>query len=193
MKIEFKEIDSLLDDGIKQGSLNLLCSKAGMGKTTFALNLISNNINDKIIAYFNFELSKDKLFERMSKLFYTDYTNKNIFVYEYNYNKTVDDIINKCIELKKSNMGLDLVIIDYIELISCEINTIRKKDFNSYILSKLYQLVKEYNVTVVLVSLCQRTNKVISINDLFLDKNSLDKLDNIFYLDNDNNVEIIKK
>lgn len=193
MKIEFKEIDSLLDDGIKQGSLNLLCSKAGMGKTTFALNLMSNNINDKIIAYFNFELSKDKLFERMNKLFDTDYTNKNIFVYKYDYNKTIDDIINKCIELKKSKMGLDLVIIDYIELISCEINTIRKKDFNSYILSKLYQLVKEYNISVVLVSLCQRTNKVISINDLFLDKNSLDKLDNIFYLDNDNNVEIIKK
>lgn len=193
MKIELKEIDSLLDDGIKQGSLNLLCSKAGMGKTTFALNLMSNNINDKIIAYFNFELSKDKLFERMSKLFDTDYTNKNIFVYEYDYNKTVDDIINKCIELKESNMGLDLVIIDYIELISCEINTIRKKDFNSYILSKLYQLVKEYNVTVVLVSLCQRTNKEISINDLFLDKDSLDKLDNIFYLYNGNTVEIIKK
>lgn len=193
MKIELKEIDSLLDDGIKQGSLNLLCSKASMGKTTFALNLMSNNINDKIIAYFNFELSKDKLFERMNKLFDTDYTNKNIFVYKYDYNKTVDDIINKCIELKKSNMGLDLVIIDYIELISCEINTVRKKDFNSYILSKLYQLVKEYNVSVVLVSLCQRTNKEISVNDLFLDKDSLDKLDNIFYLYNGNTVEIIKK
>lgn len=193
MKIELKEIDSLLDDGIKQGSLNLLCSKAGMGKTTFALNFMNNNINDKIIAYFNFELSKDKLFERMSKLFDTDYTNKNIFVYKYDYNKTVDDIINKCIELKKSNMGLDLVIIDYIELISCEINTIRKKDFNSYILSKLYQLVKEYNISVVLVSLCQRTNKEISINDLFLDKDSLDKLNNIFYLYNGNTVEIIKK
>ena len=193
IKTGFSELDSLLNGGIKQNSLNLICSKSGMGKTTLALNIINSNAKNKSIAYFNFELSQNKVFEKMNKLFNSDYSNKNIFVYEYDYNKTIEDIINKCIELKKSNTGLDLIVIDYIDLIQCEINTIRKKEFNSYILSKLYELSKKYNITIIAVGLLQRKNKEITINDLFLDESTLNNLENIFYLYNenkDNNVDI---
>lgn len=193
IKTGFSELDSLLNGGIKQNSLNLICSKSGMGKTTLALNIINSNAKNKSIAYFNFELSQNKVFEKMNKLFNSDYSNKNIFVYEYDYNKTIEDIINKCIELKKSNTGLDLIVIDYIDLIQCEINTIRKKEFNSYILSKLYELSKKYNITIIAVGLLQKTNKEITINDLFLDESTLNNLENIFYLYNenkDNNVDI---
>ena len=193
IKTGFSELDSLLNGGIKQNSLNLICSKSGMGKTTLALNIINSNAKNKSIAYFNFELSQNKVFEKMNKLFNSDYSNKNIFVYEYDNNKTIEDIINKCIELKKSNTGLDLIVIDYIDLIQCEINTIRKKEFNSYILSKLYELSKKYNITIIAVGLLQRTNKEITINDLFLDESTLNNLENIFYLYNenkDNNVDI---
>lgn len=193
IKTGFSELDSLLNGGIKQNSLNLICSKSGMGKTTLALNIINSNAKNKSVAYFNFELSQNKVFEKMNKLFNSDYSNKNIFVYEYDYNKTIEDIINKCIELKKSNTGLDLIVIDYIDLIQCEINTIRKKEFNSYILSKLYELSKKYNITIIAVGLLQRANKEITINDLFLDESILNNLENIFYLYNenkDNNVDI---
>ena len=193
IKTGFSELDSLLNGGIKQNSLNLICSKSGMGKTTLALNIINSNAKNKSIAYFNFELSQNKVFEKINKLFNSDYSNKNIFVYEYDYNKTIEDISNKCIELKKSNTGLDLIVIDYIDLIQCEINTIRKKEFNSYILSKLYELSKKYNITIIAVGLLQRTNKEITINDLFLDESTLNNLENIFYLYNenkDNNVDI---
>lgn len=195
IKTGFNELDSLLNGGIKQNSLNLICSKSGTGKTTLALNIINSNAKNKSIAYFNFELSQNKFFEKMNKLFNVDYSNKNIFVYEYDYNKTIEDIINKCIELKKSNTGLDLVVIDYIDLIQCEINTVRKKEFNSYILSKLYELSKKYNITIIAVSLLQETNKEITINDLCLDETTLNNLENIFYLYNnnkDNKVEIFK-
>lgn len=197
IKTGFNELDSLLDGGIKQNSLNLICSKSGMGKTTFVLNIINSNANNKSIAYFNFELSQNKVFEKMNKLFNTDYSNTNIYVYEYDYNKTIEDIINKCIELKKSNTGLDLVVIDYIDLIQSGINTIRKKEFNSYILRKLYELSKKYNITIITVSLLQGTNKEITINDLCLDETTLNNLENIFYLynnykDNKVNIEIFK-
>lgn len=193
IKTGFNELDSLLNGGIKQNSLNLICSKSGMGKTTLALNIINSNANNKSIAYFNFELSQNKVFEKMNKLFNTNYSNKNIFVYEYDYNKTIEDIINKCIELKKSNTGLDLVVIDYIDLIQCEINTVRKKEFNSYILNKLYVLAQEYDISIIAVGLLQRTNKEITINDLCLNETTLNNLENIFYLYNnckDNNVDI---
>ena len=87
IKTGFNVLDSLLNGGIKQNSLNLIYSKSGMGKTTFALNTINSNANNKSIAYFNFELSQNKVFEKMNKLFNVDYSNKNIFVYEYDYNK----------------------------------------------------------------------------------------------------------
>lgn len=197
IKTGFNELDSLLNGGIRQNSLNLICSKSGMGKTTFALNIINSNANNKSIAYFNFELSQNKVFEKMNKLFNTDYSNKNIFVYEYDYNKTIEDIINKCLELKKSNTGLDLVVIDYIDLIQCEISTVRKKEFNSYILRKLYKLSKEYNITIIAVGLLQGINKEMTINDLCLDETTLNNLENIFYLynnykDNKVNIEIFK-
>ena len=197
IKTGFNELDSLLNGEIKQNSLNLIYSKSGMGKTTFALNIINSNAKNKSIAYFNFELSKNKVFEKMNKLFNVDYSNTNIYVYEYDYNKTIEDIINKCIELKKSNTGLDLVVIDYINLIQCEINTVRKKEFNSYILSKLYELSKKYNITIIAVSLLQGTNKEITINDLCLNETTLNNLENIFYLynnykDNKVKIEILK-
>lgn len=194
IKTGYNELDDLLGGGIKQNSLNLICSKTGMGKTTFALNIINSNTSNKSIAYFNFELSKNKFFEKMNKLFNTIYFDKNISVYEYDCNKTVDDIINKCIELKKTST-LDLVIIDYMELIQCKINTVRKKDFNSYILNKLHQLALEYSITVIVIGLLHKSNKEIIINDLYLDKTTLDNLENIFYLScgyNNINVKIIK-
>lgn len=193
IKTGFNELDSLLNGGIKQNSLNLICSKSGMGKTTLALNIINSNAKNKSIAYFNFELSQNKVFEKMNKLFNVDYSNTNLYVYEYDYNKTIEDIINKCLELKKSNTGLDLVVIDYIDLIQCEINTVRKKEFNSYILNKLYVLAQEYGISIIAVGLLQRTNKEITINDLCLDETTLNNLENIFYLYNnykDNNVDI---
>ena len=79
IKTGFSELDSLLNGGIKQNSLNLICSKSGMGKTTLALNIINSNAKNKSIAYFNFELSQNKVFEKMNKLFNSDYSNKNIF------------------------------------------------------------------------------------------------------------------
>lgn len=185
IKTGFKKLDNLLDGGLKKDSLNLLCSRPGIGKTTFALNVINANANTKSIAYFNYELSKDELLKRMNNLFEIDCSNKNISVYKYDYDKTIEDIINKCIELKKSTTGLDLVIIDYIELISCKINIVRKKDFNSYIINELYNLAQEYNISLLVLSQLPKTEKELTINDLYLDKMSLDNLENVFYLNND--------
>ena len=54
-------------------------------------------------------------------------------------------------------------------------------------------LAQEYDISIIAVDLLQRTNKEITINDLYLDETTLNNLENIFYLYNNyksNNVDI---
>ena len=81
---------------------------------------------------------------------------------------------------------MDLVIIDFIELIKCDYNVVCKKDFYSCILNKLFLLVKEYNITIIAISLLCKTDNELAIRD-FLDENTSNNLDNLFYLFNKDN------
>lgn len=192
VKLVFRELDSLLDsDGLKQGSVSLVCSRSGMGKSTLALNIIDNNIGKKSIVFFNYESSKSRLLERMK----SDYSDKNFFVYECT-DDSIENIIRECRKLKETS-SLDLVIIDYMQLISCGINIVRQKNFNSCILSKLGDLARECGVAIVLLSQVPRIDKKITIDDLYLDEEALNNLSNIMYLcrnyeDNGVEIEVLK-
>lgn len=192
IKLGFRELDSLLDsNGLKCGSVSLVCSRPGMGKTTLALNIIDNNIGKRSIVFFNYESSKSRLLERMK----SDYPDKNFFVYECT-DDSIEDIIRECRKLKETN-NLDLVIIDYMQLIACGINTVRQKNFNSCILSRLGDLARECGVAIVLLSQVPKIDKKITVDDLYLDEDSLNDLSNIIclcrnYEDNGVEIEVLK-
>lgn len=59
-------------------------------------------------------MSKNMILKRINELFNVELNDKKLFIYE-DSNITIDDIINQCINLKESNNGLDLVIIDRYE------------------------------------------------------------------------------
>ena len=114
-----------------------------MGKTAFALNLATNIAmnNKKTVALFNMEMGAEQLATRMlasvgqielgklisGRLEHNDWKRVNeaisrladtkIFI-DDTPGMTISEIRAKCRRLKSSSDGLDIVIIDYLQLIS---------------------------------------------------------------------------
>lgn len=198
IKTGFEVLDNLFyEGGLKKGSLNLIGFRPSIEKTTISLNIVNNNLNNESIAFFSYDMSKNMISKRINELFNVELNDKKLFIYE-DSNITIDDIINKCINLKESNNGLDLVIIDYMKLIpNNEVDSINDKTFKNMILNKLWKLAHDYSLTIIVLTELPKTreDKRPIIDDFNLDENTYYSLENIIYLYNDScynndNVEI---
>lgn len=130
--------------GMKPGDFVILAARPGVGKTAFALNIAANCLlKNKTVAIFNMEMTAASLVKRMlaylsgvsfehmdergklssedaSKLFgaYQLLLDKNLYIDDYSMNHP-SDILSKCRRLK-SEVGLDLVIVDYLQLMEVD-------------------------------------------------------------------------
>ena len=135
IKTGYTDLDRMTN-GFQRGDLIILAARPAMGKTAFALNLALNAsfYNPGAIAIFSLEMPAEALMKRIlsanklrsgailddefsklneaanelmaSKLFVDDSSNIKI-----------SEVFSKCRKLK-SEHGLDLVVIDYLQLIS---------------------------------------------------------------------------
>lgn len=138
----FYDFDKLTS-GLKPTQLIILAARTGMGKTAMAVNLASNiAINaKKTVALFNLEMGAEQLAQRMiasvgqidgnrirdARLENNDWkrfdeavsrlAETNLFI-DDTAGMTIGEIRAKCRRLASSSAGLDLVIIDYLQLIS---------------------------------------------------------------------------
>ena len=160
-----------------------------MGKTAFALNLATNVAvsTNKSVALFNLEMGSEQLANRMlsslgqiegykfmsGKLNNNDYVkfnealsqleDTNIFI-DDTPGITIGEIRSKCRRLKTSATGLDLVIIDYLQLISGGKNYgANRQQEVSDISRSLKMLAMELNIPVI--ALCQLSRTVESRED----------------------------
>ena len=139
----FKQFDRRTK-GMKPGDFIILAARPGVGKTAFALNIATNCLlKDKTVAIFNMEMTAESLVKRMlaylsgitfetmdtrgqmgdsevAKLFsaYTMLLSKNLYIDDYSMNHP-SDILSKCRRLKRE-VGLDLVIVDYLQLMEAD-------------------------------------------------------------------------
>lgn len=140
IKSGFKNLDNVISS-LPQGALCILAARPSVGKTAFALTLSVNAAlkQNKTVAVFSLEMPAIQLVQRMmttlsgvpfskqytqskmdindsAKLFraHDALSNSKIYVDDNSYN-TPADIISKCRRLKNT-VGLDLVIIDYLQL-----------------------------------------------------------------------------
>lgn len=175
-----KEFDELTN-GLQNSDLILLAARPGVGKTSFAMNIAINAAleQNKTCAIFSLEMPRVQLAQRsicsvakvsMSKakkgtLTTEDWkyiwtANKklseaNIYIDDSNMNTPLD-ILDKCRRLKREK-GLDIVVIDYLQLMS----GINKKVDNrqqeiSEITRYLKITAKELNVPIILLSQLSR-------------------------------------
>lgn len=129
--------------GFHENELIILAGRPGMGKSAFALN-ISTNIainSKKSVAFFSLEMGAEQIVSRMfslvggidskklrtGRLEHSDWKRLNEamsqladtnFFIDDTAGITVGEIRSKCRRLKNSSKGLDLIVIDYLQLVS---------------------------------------------------------------------------
>ena len=181
----FSTLDQLV--GLGKGDLIILAARPSMGKTAFALNIALNvagkNHRDesekKTVALFSLEMGADQLVSRMicsegmldsEKIKKGTLDNddmmkletavhflnqKNIFIEDSAFIK-VNEVKAKC-KLLKNEHGLDLVVVDYLQLLQGSKRTDNRQQEVSEISRSLKQMARELECPVIALSQLSRS------------------------------------
>ena len=169
--------------GFQRGELTILAARPSVGKSAFALNLAVNasKISKAHVAFFSLEMSIEQLMMRlfsytailpMSKIRTGQLSGEELIllahardelsrypIYFDESNATdIYDIRAKCRELKQTDR-LDLVVIDYLQLITTARKGNRQEEVAS-ISRSLKILAKELDVPIVALSQLSRSVEV---------------------------------
>lgn len=172
-----------ITSGLHENQLIIIGARPAMGKTAFGLNLATNVVTSskKSVAVFNLEMGAEQLANRMlsslgqiegykfmsGKLNNNDYVkfnealsqleDTNLFL-DDTPGITIGEIRSKCRRLKTSSSGLDLVIIDYLQLISGGKNYgANRQQEVSDISRSLKMLAMELNIPIIALSQLSRS------------------------------------
>ncbi|MDR1467218.1 MAG: replicative DNA helicase [Oscillospiraceae bacterium] len=166
--------------GLNKSDLILLAARPGMGKTSFALNIVRNVAikSNKKIAFFSFEMTKEQLASRMlasealirgdklriGKLNESewirlieagDLLSKSQIYLDDSPGLTVPEIKAKLRRLK----DVSLVVIDYLQLMSGVRHTDSRVQEISEITRNLKLMAKELNIPVLTLSQLSRASE----------------------------------
>lgn len=178
--------------GISQGRYWVIAARPSVGKTTFALNLIYNILKqEKKVMLFSIEMRWSDIEKLMlaieSKIPYSQIQEQDLDMvklaelrkkfYELAERPLyIDDYANDIMVIKnKAKMvharyGLDLIVIDYLQLIRCKSGENKQNEI-AEISQTLRELSKELNVPVIVLSQLsrkveERINKTPLLSDL---------------------------
>ncbi len=186
--------------GMQRGDLIIVAGRPSMGKTAFSMNLAQNaamrgdDDNSGVVAVFSLEMSSQQIAMRMlacearvdmsnlrtGRFSAEDWrklaaasgalAESNVFV-DDTPAISVMELRSKCRRLKRENKGLDMVLIDYIQLMSGRAGSDNRAQEVSEISRSLKGLAKELNVPVIALSqlnrsLEQRADKRPIMSDL---------------------------
>jgi len=181
LRTGFYGLDTLTN-GLQKSDLILLAARPGVGKTSFAMNIINNiALSGGTCAIFSLEMSASQLMQRavfstamvpMSKGLKGELSDREwklileaknklsqakIFIDDSALNTPVD-ILSKCRRIQREH-GLDVVMIDYLQLMSSG-NTNRKGENRQTevadISRSLKVAAKELNVPILCLSQLSR-------------------------------------
>ncbi len=177
----FRDLDKLTN-GLQNSDLILIAARPGVGKTSFAMNIVNHAALEagKVCAIFSLEMPKEQLAQRsmfsisgvsMSKGLKGDLSKDEfkavwaagkklseakLFVDDSSASTPID-ILSKCRRLKREH-GLDLIMIDYLQLMN---SMGQHKDASRQLeISELTRHLKiaarELNVPIILLSQLSR-------------------------------------
>ncbi len=177
---KFRDIDRLTS-GFQKGDLIILAARPSVGKTAFALNIATNVAfrNERAVAVFSLEMPAEQLIKRSiaamggidsNELRNGDIISNNIKKYHaaaervMQCNLYIDDtpgikineIISKCRRLKQEQ-GLELIVIDYLQLIVGNSKNDSRQQEVSNISRQLKGLARELEVPLIALSQLSRS------------------------------------
>ena len=142
LRTHFDDLDDMTS-GLQKGDLIIIAARPSMGKTSFVMNLAENSSvkDNKVIAIFSLEMSRESLLLRMlcSHAKVDSHNMRNGFLNRDELNKlsnavgtlmeapmyiddtpgiSVMEMRAKCRRLKQQHGRLDLIIVDYLQLMS---------------------------------------------------------------------------
>ncbi len=178
----YYDIDKLTS-GFHENELIIIAARPAMGKTAFAVNMAVNMAMNakKTVALFNMEMGAEQLISRMlssvgqieanklrtGRLEHQDWKRVNeaisrladtkIFI-DDTPGMTVSEIRAKCRRLANSSDGLDVVIIDYLQLISGSAKYAGQRQQEvSEISRSLKTMAMELNIPVIALAQLSRS------------------------------------
>jgi len=175
----FKDIDEITS-GLQFSDLIIIAGRPSMGKTAFALNMAQNAAlaHQKKVAVFSLEMAKEQLVMRMlcSEARVNAHSLRSGFLGQTDWPKLttaagrladatifIDDTpALSAMEMRaktrrmKADQGLDLIIVDYLQLMSSRSRSDSREQEISEISRSLKALAKELAVPVVALSQLNR-------------------------------------
>jgi replicative DNA helicase len=173
----FRDLDKMLA-GLHPTNLIIIAARPGMGKSALALNMSQNvALNGNSVAIFSLEMSREEIVTRMlcakgridsqklrtGSLNEGDFTKlsnaagalykQNIFV-DDSPGLTVTEIRAKCRRLRRKP-GLDLVVVDYLQLMNGSGQENRQQEI-AMISRSLKSLARELQVPIIALSQLNR-------------------------------------
>lgn len=171
-----------LTNGFLPGQMIVIAARPGCGKTSFCMQIISNICKyqqEKVVACFNLEMSDTELAQRIianvtqtpsSKFVMGDVNqeeldkmwassavfDKSKVYIDDSAQITAEQIMSKCRKLKMQKGRLDLVIIDYLQLMDSMKSNESKQQQVSDTSRAIKILAKELGVPVLLLSQMSR-------------------------------------
>ncbi len=186
---DFYEFDRMTS-GLQKGELVIIAARPSMGKTALAINIAQNAAvhHQAVVAIFSLEMSKESLLRRMlasqarvdQRRLQTGFIGREdqgklqdalgmlvdsrIFI-DDSASITLAEMRAKARRLKQTAGGLDLVMIDYLQLMSAAQGGPGRKGFEnrvqevSAISRGLKAMAKELHIPVIALSQLSRSNE----------------------------------
>lgn len=173
----FKGIDDITG-GLKPGELVIVAARPSMGKTAFALNIAQSASRTSSVIIFSLEMETESLLNRMISsscmIKMNDIQSGTLTDDQFvrimkrtselgKRNLYIDDKSNMLSDIKalcrkqKLQKGLDVIVIDYLQLIRTTMKANQREQEVSYISKELKSLAKELNITVIALSQLSRS------------------------------------
>ncbi|BCG49283.1 DnaB-like helicase C-terminal domain-containing protein [Candidatus Carsonella ruddii] len=175
----YKKLDNIIN-GLQKGNLIILAGRPSIGKTSFSLNIIKNLILfKKKIIFFSLEMTVNQLLIRLISIILeinhdnfikNNFNNMDIkkisfFIKNINFDELIikdcsnlssNDIESQLEYYKKNNINIEIIIIDYIQLMKSEFYSNNRVLEVSDISRSLKLIAKHFNCVVIALSQLNR-------------------------------------